>query len=258
MTREQLRHPDGLVYADSVIDLMGDTPLVRLNHVTQGLAPLVLAKVEYFNPGGSVKDRIARRMVEAAEADGRLKPGGTIVEPTSGNTGVGLALVAQQKGYRCVFVCPDKVGEDKRNVLAAYGAEVVVCPTAVPPSHPDSYYSVSDRLSHEIEGAWKPDQYSNPEGPASHYATPKKPPTTPTREPRCATTRKAIAGPTRHRHRRRLPRRRRPLGPEKQAGPVDIEHVCVGETAGQTDRSDTSARADEFNRFGESHLANRP
>ncbi len=110
-------------------------------------------------------------MIEAAEADGRLKPGGTIVEPTSGNTGVGLALVAQQRGYRCVFVCPDKVSEDKRNVLKAYGAEVVVCPTAVPPSHPDSYYSVSDRLAREIDGGWKPDQYSNPEGPASHYAT---------------------------------------------------------------------------------------
>ncbi|MGZ4651162.1 MAG: pyridoxal-phosphate dependent enzyme, partial [Kineosporiaceae bacterium] len=160
-----------MVYADTVVDLMGDTPLVRLHKVAEGLAPLVLAKVEYFNPGGSVKDRIARRMVEAAEADGRLKPGGTIVEPTSGNTGVGLALVAQQRGYRCVFVCPDKVSEDKRDVLKAYGAEVVVCPTAVPPEHPDSYYSVSDRLAKELEGGWKPDQYSNPEGPASHYAT---------------------------------------------------------------------------------------
>lgn len=150
---------------------MGNTPLVRLNRVTAGLAPLVLAKVEYLNPGGSVKDRIAVRMIEAAEADGRLKPGGTIVEPTSGNTGVGLALAAQRKGYRCVFVCPDKVSQDKRDVLAAYGAEVVVTPTSVPPNHPDSYYSVSDRLTAEIPGAWKPDQYSNPEGPASHYAT---------------------------------------------------------------------------------------
>jgi cystathionine beta-synthase len=158
-------------YAESVVDLMGNTPLVRLNHVTAGVQPLVLAKIEYLNPGGSVKDRIAVRMIEAAEADGRLRPGGTIVEPTSGNTGVGLALVAQQKGYRCVFVCPDKVSEDKRNVLKAYGAEVMVCPTAVPPEHPNSYYSVSDRLTREIEGAWKPDQYSNPEGPASHYAT---------------------------------------------------------------------------------------
>jgi cystathionine beta-synthase len=110
-------------------------------------------------------------MIDAAEASGLLKPGGTIVEPTSGNTGVGLALVAQPRGYKCVFVCPDKVSEDKRNVLLAYGAEVVVCPTAVPPDHPDSYYSVSDRLVKEIDGAWKPDQYANPEGPASHYET---------------------------------------------------------------------------------------
>ena len=132
---------------------------------------MVLAKVEYLNPGGSVKDRIAVRMIEAAEADGSLQPGGTIVEPTSGNTGVGLAIVAQAKGYQCVFVCPDKVSEDKRNVLAAYGARVVVCPTAVDPDHPDSYYSTSDRLVREIEGAWKPDQYSNPNNPASHYAT---------------------------------------------------------------------------------------
>jgi len=169
------RHDDlrytGVRFAESVIDLIGNTPLVRLNRVTAGLAPLVLAKLEYLNPGGSVKDRIALRMVEAAEADGRLRAGGTIIEPTSGNTGVGLALVAQRKGYRCVFVCPDKVSQDKRDVLRAYGAEVVVCPTAVPPDHPDSYYSVSDRLTAEIEGGWKPDQYSNPEGPASHYAT---------------------------------------------------------------------------------------
>ena len=158
-------------YARSVVDLVGNTPLVQLTTVAAGLAPLVLAKVEYLNPGGSVKDRIAVRMVDAAENAGLLKPGGTIVEPTSGNTGVGLALVAQQRGYSCVFVCPDKVGVDKRNVLEAYGAKVVVCPTAVPPDHPDSYYSVSDRLVREIEGAWKPDQYSNPEGPRSHYET---------------------------------------------------------------------------------------
>ena len=158
-------------YAESIVDLMGNTPLVRLSRVTEGLAPLVLAKVEYLNPGGSVKDRIATRMIEAAEADGLLKPGGTIVEPTSGNTGVGLALVAQRKGYRCIFVCPDKVSQDKRDVMVAYGAEVVVCPTSVPPNHPDSYYSVSDRLTAETPGAWKPDQYSNPAGPASHYAT---------------------------------------------------------------------------------------
>ncbi|MGI5492578.1 cystathionine beta-synthase [Microtetraspora malaysiensis] len=154
---------------DSLIELIGDTPLVRLRKVTAGLPAQVLAKVEYFNPGGSVKDRIALRMVEAAERSGALKPGGTIVEPTSGNTGVGLAIVAQERGYKCLFVCPDKVAQDKIAVLRAYGAEVVVCPTAVSPDHPDSYYSVSDRLARETPNAWKPDQYSNPENPASHY-----------------------------------------------------------------------------------------
>src|ERR1700754_5366547 len=144
-----------------MLDPVGNTPLVKLGRVASGLDATVLAKVEYLNPGGSVKDRIAVRMVDAAEKQGLLGPGGTIVEPTSGNTGVGLALVAQLRGYRCVFVCPDKVSEDKRNVLRAYGAEVVVCPTAVPPEHPESYYSVSDRLVEEIEGAWKPDQYAN-------------------------------------------------------------------------------------------------
>lgn len=158
-------------YAEHIVDLVGNTPLVKLNSVTDGIAATVLAKVEYMNPGGSVKDRIALKMVEAAEASGALKPGGTIVEPTSGNTGVGLALVAQRKGYKCIFVCPDKVSEDKRNVLKAYGAQVVVCPTAVSPDHPDSYYETSDRLVRETEGAWKPDQYSNPNGPASHYET---------------------------------------------------------------------------------------
>ncbi|MEQ7123873.1 cystathionine beta-synthase [Actinopolymorpha sp. B11F2] len=156
-------------YHDSLLSLVGNTPLLRLTRCAQDVAGLLLAKVEYFNPGGSVKDRIALRMVEAAEREGALRSGGTIVEPTSGNTGVGLAIVAQQKGYHCVFVCPDKVSEDKRNVLSAYGAEVVVCPTAVPPDHPDSYYSVSDRLVKEINGAWKPDQYSNANNPLSHY-----------------------------------------------------------------------------------------
>ncbi|MDQ0366995.1 cystathionine beta-synthase [Catenuloplanes indicus] len=158
-------------YYDTVVDLIGNTPLVRLNRVTEGIEATVLAKVEYMNPGGSVKDRIAIRMVDDAEAAGLLKPGGTIVEPTSGNTGVGLALVAQQRGYRCVFVCPDKVSEDKRNVLRAYGAEVVVCPTAVAPEDPRSYYNVSNRLAAEIPGAWKPDQYSNKANPRSHYET---------------------------------------------------------------------------------------
>lgn len=156
-------------YYDNVVEIIGNTPLVRLNSVTEGISATVLAKVEYLNPGGSVKDRIALRMVEDAEKAGLLKPGGTIVEPTSGNTGVGLALVAQQRGYKCVFVCPDKVSEDKQNVLRAYGAEVVVCPTAVAPEDPRSYYNVSNRLAAEIPGAWKPDQYSNPANPRSHY-----------------------------------------------------------------------------------------
>lgn len=161
-------------YVESLLDLIGNTPLVRLSRTLDlpagDAGPLVLAKIEYLNPGGSVKDRIATRMIDAAEASGELQPGGTIVEPTSGNTGVGLAMVAQQRGYHCVFVCPDKVSEDKRNVLKAYGAEVVVCPTAVAPEHPDSYYNVSDRLAQQ-PGAWKPDQYSNPHNPRSHYET---------------------------------------------------------------------------------------
>jgi cystathionine beta-synthase len=158
-------------YYENVVELIGNTPLVRLRRVTEGIAATVLAKIEYLNPGGSVKDRIALRMVEDAERTGLLRPGGTIVEPTSGNTGVGLALIAQLRGYRCVFVCPDKVSEDKQNVLRAYGAEVVVCPTAVAPADPRSYYSVSDRLAREIPGAWKPDQYANPANPRSHYET---------------------------------------------------------------------------------------
>lgn len=157
--------------ARHISELIGNTPLVELTSVVPEGAGRVAAKIEYLNPGGSSKDRIAVKMIDAAEASGALKPGGTIVEPTSGNTGVGLALVAQRRGYKCVFICPDKVSEDKQNVLRAYGADVVVCPTAVPPDHPDSYYSVSDRLVTEIDGAWKPDQYSNPNGPASHYET---------------------------------------------------------------------------------------
>ncbi|HEV3212728.1 MAG TPA: cystathionine beta-synthase [Acidimicrobiales bacterium] len=157
--------------ADSIVELIGDTPLVRLHHVTGTARCDVLAKVEYLNPGGSVKDRIAERMIDAAEASGALTPGGTIVEPTSGNTGVGLALVAQQRGYRCLFVVPDKVSGDKIAVLRAYGAEVVVCPTAVEPDDPRSYYRVSDRLAAELPGGFKPDQYSNPANPQAHYDT---------------------------------------------------------------------------------------
>jgi len=159
-------------YAESIVDLVGNTPLVKLNRVVEGATrATVLVKLEYLNPGGSVKDRIASRMIEAAERDGLLKPGGTIVEPTSGNTGVGLALVAQQRGYRCIFVIPDKFGEEKRNVLTAYGAEVVVTPTSVAPDGPESYYSVSDRIVRETPGAYKPNQFANPNGPRSHYET---------------------------------------------------------------------------------------
>ena len=152
-----------------ITEAVGDTPLVQLQSVVPDGAGLVAAKIEYLNPGGSSKDRIAKKIIDAAEKEGKLKPGGTIIEPTSGNTGVGLAMVAQERGYQCIFVCPDKVGKDKIDVLRAYGAEVVVCPTAVEPDSPDSYYSVSDRLVSETPGAFKPDQYSNPNGPASHY-----------------------------------------------------------------------------------------
>jgi cystathionine beta-synthase len=156
---------------DSLTEVMGGTPLVRLRAVTRGVpeAVDVIAKVEYLNPGGSVKDRIALRMVESAEKQGLLRPGGTIVEPTSGNTGAGLAIVANNRGYKCVFVCPDKVAQDKINVLRAYGADVVVCPATVAPDHPDSYYSVARRLVAQTPGAWQPDQYANPDNPAAHY-----------------------------------------------------------------------------------------
>ncbi|MET7289783.1 pyridoxal-phosphate dependent enzyme [Streptomyces sp. NPDC005573] len=154
---------------ESIVDLIGGTPLVRLRQVSRGLAPAVVAKLEFFNPGGSAKDRIALRMVLAAEEAGLLRPGGTIVEPTSGNTGTGLALVAQQRGYRCVFTCPDKVSPDKIALLRAYGAEVRVCPAAVPVGHPDSYRSTAARLAAETDGAYSPNQYANAANPASHY-----------------------------------------------------------------------------------------
>ncbi|MET0811858.1 MAG: pyridoxal-phosphate dependent enzyme [Microbacterium sp.] len=156
-------------YARSVADLVGNTPLVQLTRVTDGIAATVLAKVEYFNPGSSSKDRIARNIIDAAERDGLLQPGGTIVEPTSGNTGVGLALVALERGYRMVFVVPDKFAGEKVAVLKAYGAEVVVTDTSVPPEDPRSYYSVSDRLAREIPGAFKPNQFANQNGPRGHY-----------------------------------------------------------------------------------------
>ena len=155
----------------NVVDLIGNTPLVRLNHVSEGIDATVAVKIEYLNPGGSSKDRIAQRIIDAAERSGELKPGGVIVEPTSGNTGVGLALVAQQRGYQTIFTVPDKVSQSKRDVLRAYGAEVIVTPTDAGPDDPRSYYQVADRLVASIPGAFKPNQYDNPNGPESHYYT---------------------------------------------------------------------------------------
>ena len=153
----------------SVLELVGNTPIVRLESIGANVEPRLLAKLEYVNPGGSVKDRIGLAMIEKAEREGKLKSGGTIVEPTSGNTGVGLAIAAAHKGYRCIFVMPDKMSQEKISMLRAYGAEVVICPTAVEPDSPESYYSVSDRLAEEIPGGFKPDQYSNMSNPEAHF-----------------------------------------------------------------------------------------
>src|SRR6187431_1735939 len=155
----------------TVLDLVGQTPLARLQRIVPEGAATVVAKLEYMSPGGSVKDRIGIKLIEEAERAGKLKPGGTIVEPTSGNTGVGLAIAAAIKGYRCIFVMPDKMSQEKISLLRAYGAEVVITPTAVDHDSPESYYSVSDRLAEEIPGAYKPDQYSNPANPEAHYLT---------------------------------------------------------------------------------------
>src|SRR3954466_39013 len=153
----------------TVLELVGATPIVRLDKLGRDVAPTLLAKLEYLNPGGSVKDRIGVPMIEQAEREGKLRSGGTIIEPTSGNTGVGLAIAAAIKGYRCIFVMPDKMSQEKVALLRAYGAEVVICPTAVPADSPESYYSVSDRLAEEIPGGFKPDQYSNMANPEAHY-----------------------------------------------------------------------------------------
>jgi cystathionine beta-synthase len=153
----------------TVLELVGGTPIVRLDRIGREVKPQLLAKLEFLNPGGSVKDRIGLAMIEAAEREGKLKPGGTIVEPTSGNTGVGLAIAAATKGYRCIFVMPDKMSQEKISMLRAYGAEVVITPTAVEPDSPESYYSVSSRLAEEIPGGFKPDQYSNLSNPEAHY-----------------------------------------------------------------------------------------
>src|SRR5271156_1770644 len=153
----------------TVLDLVGNTPIVRLDRIARDVPGRILAKLEYMNPGGSNKDRIGLAMIEAAERDGKLRPGGTIVEPTSGNTGVGLAIAAAQKGYRCIFVMPDKMSQEKIAMLRAHGAEVVITPTAVDHDSPESYYSVSSRLAEEIPGGFKPDQYSNRANPEAHY-----------------------------------------------------------------------------------------
>ena len=155
----------------TLLDLVGSTPIVRLDRFGAAVPPTLLAKLEFLNPGGSNKDRIGLAMIEAAEREGKLRPGGTIVEPTSGNTGVGLAIAAAQKGYRCIFVMPDKMSQEKISTLRAYGAEVVITPTAVEHDSPESYYSVSDRLAEEIPGGFKPDQYSNMANPEAHYET---------------------------------------------------------------------------------------
>ncbi len=158
-------------YYDNILQLMGDTPLIRLNHIARDVPPLVLAKMEMFNPGGSVKDRIGPALIEQCEKAGLLRPGGTIVEPTSGNTGHGLALAAVLKGYHCIFVMTDKASEEKRSLLRAYGAEVVICPSNVSHESPEHYKNVAHRLAAEIPGACCPDQYSNPANPATHYRT---------------------------------------------------------------------------------------
>src|SRR2546426_9076652 len=156
---------------DTFLDAMGNTPLVRLRSVARAVSPTILAKLEMLNPGGSVKDRIGIRMIEAAEQAGLLRPGGTIVEPTSGNTGHGLAIAAAIRGYKCIFVMPDKMSQEKVALLRAYGAEVVITPTAVAPESPESYYRVADRLTEEIPGAFQPNQYFNPENPRAHEET---------------------------------------------------------------------------------------
>ncbi len=155
----------------TLLELVGSTPIVRLDRIGRDVRPRILAKLEYLNPGGSNKDRIGLAMIDAAERDGKLRPGGTIVEPTSGNTGVGLAIAAATRGYRCIFVMPDKMSQEKISMLRAYGAEVVITPTAVEHDSPESYYSVSDRLAEEIPGGFKPDQYSNQANPEAHYAS---------------------------------------------------------------------------------------
>ena len=166
--------PSTALHADireSILETIGETPVIRLSRIGAGVVPQLVAKAELFNPGGSIKDRVALRLIEAAERDGRLRPGGTLVEPTSGNTGTGLAIAARLKGYRVIAVMPDKMSREKIDLLRAYGAEVVIAPTDVPPDSPQSYYRVADRLTEEIRGAFQPNQYRNPANPQTHYDT---------------------------------------------------------------------------------------
>ena len=215
-------------YADSILDLVGDTPLVRISRLTRDLGPverqpLLLAKLEMLNPGGSVKDRIGLPMIEAAERAGLLRPGGTIIEPTSGNTGHGLAIAAALKGYRCVFVMADKQSAEKQALLRAYGAEVVLCPTNVAPESPESYYSVAARLARDIPGAFKPDQYWNQANPDAHERT-TGPEIWAQTEGR-VTHLVASVGTGRHGHRDRAP----PEGPEP--GPAGHRRRSRGQRA---------------------------
>ena len=158
-------------YYENILEKIGHTPLIKLSKIAKDLNVNIFAKVEYFNPGGSSKDRIALKMIEEAEKQGLLKPGGTIIEATAGNTGAGLALVAASKGYRCIFVLPDKMSEDKVNLLKAYGAEIVITPTSVAPDSPESYNGVADRLAREISDSFRPGQFTNLKNPEAHYLT---------------------------------------------------------------------------------------
>ena len=201
----------------------GGTPLVRLGRIGAGLAPQIVAKVESFNPGGSIKDRVALKLIEAAERDGRLRAGGTIIEPTSGNTGTGLAIAARLKGYRVIAVMPDKMSREKIDLLRAYGAEVVVCPTDVAPESPQSYYRVADRLTADIPGAFQPNQYSNPANPETHYLHHRPGAVAPVG--RADHALRVRRGHGRHHHRRRaLPARAEPgdRGDRRRPGRLDL------------------------------------
>ena len=206
---------------DTFLDAMGDTPLVRLHTVTRGVRPAVLAKLEMLNPGGSVKDRIGIRMIESAERAGLLKPGGTIVEPTSGNTGHGLAIAAAIRGYKCIFVMPDKMSQEKIALLRAYGAEVVICPTAVPPESPESYYRVADRLAEEIPGAYPAEPVLQPGEPRDALRDDR--PRDLATDRRCDRRVRGRGRDGRHDHRRRaLPQGAEPGGHDRRSRPRGI------------------------------------